>query len=166
MPTVGRCGTSPIYNNGIGRLRRPLSAPLSIFRLRLRGLITHARQGRGRRARSAAHAPIARLAGAHAALAGAGGCDCCLLRAETHVSVTGARRARRPAPPLPPPRFVCLGAPLATCALPKGVCYLLTTYYLLVPGTRDRRLCGFLSGWPGRMEVAVDAATRRGSAAA
>ena len=29
----------------------------------------------------------------------------------------------------PPPRFVCLGAPLATCALPKGVCYLLT--YLL-----------------------------------
>ena len=30
----------------------------------------------------------------------------------------------------PPPRFVCLGAPLATCALPKGVCYLLT--YLLV----------------------------------
>ena len=26
----------------------------------------------------------------------------------------------------PPPRFVCLGAPLATCALPKGVCYLLT----------------------------------------
>ena len=22
----------------------------------------------------------------------------------------------------PPPRFVCLGAPLATCALPKGVC--------------------------------------------
>ena len=25
-----------------------------------------------------------------------------------------------------PPRFVCLGAPLATCALPKGVCYLLT----------------------------------------
>ena len=32
----------------------------------------------------------------------------------------------------PPPRFVCMGAPLATCALPKGVCYLLTyllTYY-------------------------------------
>ena len=28
----------------------------------------------------------------------------------------------------PPPRFVCLGAPLATCALPKGVCYLLTYY--------------------------------------
>ena len=24
--------------------------------------------------------------------------------------------------PPPPPRFVCLGAPLATCALPKGVC--------------------------------------------
>ena len=46
---------------------------------------------------------------------------------------------------------VCLGAPLATCALPKGVCYLLTTYYLLVPGTRDRRLCGFLSGCPGRI---------------
>ena len=28
-----------------------------------------------------------------------------------------------------PPRSECLGFPLATCALPKGVCYLLT--YLL-----------------------------------
>ena len=27
-----------------------------------------------------------------------------------------------------PPRSVCLGSPLATCALPKGVCYLLTYY--------------------------------------
>jgi hypothetical protein len=34
---------------------------------------------------------------------------------------------------LPPPRFVCLGAPLATCALPKGVTYLLT--YLLIVGS-------------------------------
>ena len=57
-----------------------------------------------------------------------------LRAAETHVSVTGARRARRPAPPLPPPRFVCLGAPLATCALPKGVC---TCTYL--PVDRPRR---------------------------
>ena len=31
----------------------------------------------------------------------------------------------------PPPRLVCLGTPLATCALPTGVFYLLT--YLLTP---------------------------------
>ena len=38
----------------------------------------------------------------------------------------------------PPPRFVCLGAPLATCALPKGVCYLLT--YLIRSRASDRGL--------------------------
>ena len=32
----------------------------------------------------------------------------------------------RSSTPIPPPRFVCLGIPLATCALPTGVFYLLT----------------------------------------
>ena len=37
----------------------------------------------------------------------------------------------------PPPRLVCLGTPLATCALPTGVFYLLT--YLLDDRDFDRR---------------------------
>ena len=45
----------------------------------------------------------------------------------------------------PPPRFVCLGAPLATCALPKGDCYLLTylgppVHLVSTPLNRSQRL--------------------------
>ena len=41
------------------------------------------------------------------------------------LQLHGNHRIRHLTAP-PPPRFVCMGAPLATCALPKGVCYLLT----------------------------------------
>ena len=41
------------------------------------------------------------------------------------LQLHGNHRIRHLTAP-PPPRFVCMGAPLATCALPKSVCYLLT----------------------------------------